>query len=130
MTKCIVICLVFVSTLVFSWVPPAIARPVSQSGFLLYVVQPLKDRVGTNVENIRVFKIFTENQGVPDGSKYTLRIYLDGNYIHWYPDIKLPYEFKQNFSGISSGAHNFKIEISDPQGVVLSTLETTIDVTH
>lgn len=91
--------------------------------------RPAADKLGTDFRNIKSITI--EYSGAEDaGQKYTLKVYIDGRYYYKYAGVHLPYEFKQNFKGLSAGSHKLKIEIVDAEGIVLSTQTTNIFVSE
>lgn len=112
------------------FVPSVLAQGLSQSDFTLKTRGMDKDNLGTKIKNIKVFEVGVAPSKGRVEERYTVKLYLDGRYYHKYDNAPMPFEFKQNFKGISAGPHTFKIEIIDAGGNVISTQESYIDVSR
>lgn len=104
------------------------AQALSQGAFTSKARAMEKDKFGTKTGHIKVFELNADKKKIITEGPYTVKLYIDGKYYHKYDNARMPFEFKQNFKGLSAGTHTFKVEIVDGTGNVISAEESYIDV--
>ncbi len=93
------------------------------------IKEPPDDK-GTDVANVYTIRIQGVDSKAASQQAFTFLYYLDGRFAGKFSSQTLPFSFKRNFSGQTTGVHEIKIEIEGAGEEILASGKIKLEVVN
>lgn len=96
----------------------------------LKLIKGEPDNRGTDIKNVYAIEINPLDKALGNMKGGAILYYLDGHFVEKFSSQTLPFSFKRNFSGQTTGVHEIKIEIEGANEEILASGKIKLEVVN